>query len=177
MKLWTFQPPEVIKILETKGEYFALPEKSDLFTNWDFEPAYNWLTGKMRTIIKTTENNDVRIPVWAWFKYDYKNVKPDRRLMLFRNYKNERLIELDINSSRVLLSDYEEWHNVLNDYPALTLEEYNKSEKNGETDYSGYYFSDEFKISSWDRIFNVESSKYVQATFWKIFADDVVKIF
>lgn len=176
MKLWTFQPQEVIDIVEKTGEFIADPNKSELVTEFDFGDAYNWLNGRMKKFINDeNSNNDIKIPVWAWYKYNYKNIKPDRRIKLFNNYKNDRLLELDIDDSRVLLSDYNEWHSVLNNYPVLTMDEFEKSENDEILE--NFYMKDSFKIPSWDRIFDVGDKEFVQATFWKLLKEDIVKIY
>ena len=92
-------------------------------------------------------------------------------------------MEISIPSEQVLLSDFDEWHSVLDDFLISDTEE--------ESDAQDMYFeslSDEeqmkYKDRNWERIFNIKHFKndwvtrgdWVQATFWELRAENVRKV-
>ena len=58
----------------------------------------------------------VNYPIWAWHTVDWKHQKPDLAKTEFRKKGNQVCIELEMPEDKVLLSDEEMWHFVLNDY-------------------------------------------------------------
>lgn len=75
-----------------------------------FAPAYTWMSRQMR-YLDDAPADDVCGPMWAWPK------KVDLRQRMFRAWsKDQRLVllRLSVDNSRVLLSDYDAWHYVLN---------------------------------------------------------------
>ena len=106
MRLWTIQPLEVMEIIKQKGEFICNPIYSDL----DFKRAYHWLVKQMDS--RGIEHPyGLELPIWAWYKTDWENKKPDLEQEDFSD-KRENLvcIELEIDDKDVLLSDFYAWH-------------------------------------------------------------------
>lgn len=117
-------------------------------------------------------------PVWAWYKQDGKSERPDLDETGYAESGTQVVcMELEVPDELVVLSDFNNWHYVLNKW---YCDESNNEEEWEEIRswYDGLSPEkrDEEMISSWDNIFNVEYRKdewrsnglYVQATFWEI---------
>ena len=182
MILWSIQPLYIWELIQRKGRYCCDPEKiADPF----FLPAYDWLVRKMSARIGPPPDG-VIYPVWAWYRQNGEHLKPDLRSERW-NYgsggENYVCMEISIPSEQVLLSDFDEWHSVLDDFLISDTEE--------ESDAQDMYFeslSDEeqmkYKDRNWERIFNIKHFKndwvtrgdWVQATFWELRAENVRKV-
>jgi hypothetical protein len=97
----------------------------------DFIRPYQWMMKQMQ---KRIPDYNGEYPIWLW---------PDKQDLRRRGY-NERgmkavYLEIEIPENQVLLSDFQAWHCVLNDFPLLDHE-------------------DEIidKELSWERIFDLE---------------------
>ena len=110
VRIWTIQPVEVLARLEAEQVLYAEPAYI-----WpEFRDAYDWLAGQMQRRIPGYGG---RYPWWGWYQ-----PRPDLRRSghLPRGTAGVRL-ELELDPSQVLLSDFEAWHIVLNHgYLALT---------------------------------------------------------
>lgn len=185
MRLWTMQPVEVYEILLRDGVFHCDPNK---IPEPSFTEAYDWLNQYLEK--KDSKPQNVKYPIWAWFRFNGKEKKPDLRHSCY-GYRGDKMvcIELDIPDEKVLLSDFDLWHFPLNRwwlndcfYPEYNDEEDDKarawfkslSKEQQETE----------KEKSWEQIFNIEPfesdwilrGKYVQAIFWEIKLDQVKKI-
>ena len=98
------------------------------------------------------------------------------RLRSFLTTEDSVLLEIDIPDNQVLLSDEEAWHFVLSkiyynqSYDATSWDEEDKwfeslptKEKNKEL------------LKSWNKIFDLSSSRYIQATFCELKKEQVLK--
>lgn len=182
LRLWTIQPVEVYeKILQT-GYY-----KCDGRYTWKyFREAYRWLCKEMVQKVGKPPKG-IKYPVWAWYKYDNKQKKPDLRHAGFAT-KGERCvcIEIEIPDSEVLLSDYDAWHFVLNNWyfnvdcedeltwdkdsawlKTLSAEE---KERAIQASWQGIFRIDEHE-SDWQR-----RGHWVQATFWVLRKENIKKV-
>jgi hypothetical protein len=124
-----------------------------------------------------------RFPIWFWTE------KPDFRKYQFRNYckSGESIVFLEclIPAERVLLSDYESWHSVLNNwYLALTEEEANEFDKRLDTGQITREQAKSEKRVSWERVFDFDllqahkdwlGETTAQATVETLRKQDVVK--
>ena len=171
MKLYTVQP-ECIFEQAQKTEFFMDPNKSELLNSgdeWsqDFKDAYNWLVKIMeRRIPKPAQ---AVYPIWAWFKYNGKNKKPDLRTTYFRTYpKGHVLMELEVPDNKVLLTDEESWHGVLNKWVMFDTEDQDVDKNScSQEEYI------EYASKTWHKVFNLSkdewgSGDFIQATFWSI---------
>lgn len=185
MRIWTIQPIEVFEIVNRQGYYFCDINRSSFYKYEDFMNAYNWLCDKMCERIGPPSKG-VKYPIWGWYMRHGCHKKPDLRE---RGHKSKGMdcvcLELEIDPSRIVLSDFDDWHFVLNDwflfYPT-NEEEYNKGME--------YIKSlpikkqKELKEKSWNSVFNLEKIDNdwsrrgftIQATFWVLYKKDIVKV-
>lgn len=130
--LWTFQDYNVItRSFESHGKYQASISGSSWIDDPGFMAAYRWMIWQMNqhgierpnSIVLT--DPDLITPIWAWAKWTddssfdeesgIPKVKPDRNNQLF--YGNEHdLVHLRVPVERVLMSDFDLFHCVLNAY-------------------------------------------------------------
>ena len=172
--IWTIQTEEAYEVLRQTGELFGTREH----IMFEDSRAYDWLCSKMKARGILPEKESYEYPIWAW--YSFLGKKPDLRTTGFvpKGTKAVRL-ELRVDLKRVLLSDFDLWHYVLNDWYVATSEEELAKFNNNE------YFRKNRK-KTWNRIFRVfdydflsfygitRENQNVQATMWNITMDDVV---
>ena len=197
MKLYTFQPNFIWEAIQKDGFYhpFDLFEKDEFLKNelnqsWGFIKAYDWLKEKMlQNGIVHKQHNDHLI--WAWYQWYGNKNKPDKRYSSVYAFHDQPFVmmELEIDPSRVFLTDYDAWHYVLN-YWLLAKE---KEVENFSKSYNYYKEKPlnnkkaDLKVQqSWDVILDfdkcrtlLEYSKEqqsIQATFFEIFKEDVKKV-
>jgi len=93
----------------------------------EFVLSYDWMAEQMMRRLKTARPSTDAMPIWAWYQWEGRRRKPDLRANghLARGERGVR-VELEVADGRVLLSDFDLWHYVLN-YWYLP-----KSEKDGE---------------------------------------------
>ena len=168
MKLWTIQTPDVYEKILKEGKYFCDEKKANLLESDEFRNAYNWLSKKM---VQKIGHSKVKYPVWGWYCIDGKNKKPDLRLSGYGERGKELVcLEIEIPDEKVVLSDYDLWHFVLNDiYLFDDDEELDDLED----------ITKEEKEKSWDKIFvdesNIEANSYIQATFFELRKENIKK--
>jgi hypothetical protein len=109
MRLWTIQPPVRLEQLAEVGVIHGSWKhvERDERARWDFYDAYRWMVQQMAARMPRHSGNP---PIWAW------PVKPD-----LRHYRWSWMpegwytcIEFDAPDERVLLSEFDLWHDVLN---------------------------------------------------------------
>jgi len=201
MVLWTIQAYEAYeKLLQDK----VLTADSACIFYDDiqrdaFQVGYDWMVRQMKKRGLVQPEN-VDYPIWAWYKWEGKRKRHDMRS--YSNPNKDKIVQLTIkiDDSEVLLTDFDTFHYALN-YWYLPLDE-NESES-FEKEYTNFGISrndlrDISKQSreinnfreriekSWDRILDLErednnyvfgynSEKSIQATFWELRADQVIK--
>lgn len=116
----------------------------------------------------------VIFPVWAWFQWEGKRKRPDMRFH-GRNWGEKGtpivLLTIDVPEHCILLSNFDYWHCVLNDFEITNSDEERE-------------YSEEEKRKSWERIFDITCSfdgeEYqmltTQATMWEIRSEWVKKV-
>ena len=184
MILWTIQPLEVWKELNEKGYYVCDTKRAPCIIDGSFVDAYEWLVTVMNERCK--KPSGVECPVWAWHTTNWEHKKPDLRKSCYGK-KGEKCVclEIEIPDDEVILSDFEEWHRVLNDSycdSSLSEEEWEKELK---------WFDnlprddrEKVKRESWMNIFDVTPfenewtvrGRYIQATFWRLNLNNVKKV-
>lgn len=182
MILWSIQPEKVYEIILKEGVYRC----EESYIDPDFKKAYDWLVDEMVKRIGP-QPDGVRYPVWAMHTWYGKRKKPDFRSLRWDwGSKGETFVclEIDVPDDKVVLSDCDYWHSVLNDFPLTkTDEEFDELAKIYDP-----LPEDQKKIyreNSWQGIFsfgNIEkdtwadSGKYVQATFWELRKEQIQKV-
>ena len=181
MKLWTIQKEEVLEILERDGIYKT---NINLVDNPEFFNAYDWLNTYLEKKEKRPE--DVSYPIWAWYRRDSKEKKPDLRHAGYETSGTKCVcIELEVPDDIVLLSDFDYWHWVLNNWwldDSTNEEEWDKNQEWFET--LSREEQEKLKRKSWEKIFDIsiidngwqKKGQYVQAVFWELKKEYVKKV-
>lgn len=188
MKLWTVHPYCVYELIQTKGFYRCEPSFSELLDSDEFFTAYDWISKQMKSRIGNPPDG-IKYPVWAWHSVNGKHQRPDMRTVDMKVFKKSALMEIEIPDNQVLLTDFDDWHLVLNDciyYKANSIPNLSSEEWDAEAEKEDAYFaslSDEektiYKQNSWENIICSEGQplpKYVQATFWELRKDQIKKV-
>jgi hypothetical protein len=164
MLLWTIQTEETWAHAEKSGvlECNELHIDADKEIDSWLRPAYDWMVGQLEQQVKNYPHK--KYPIWAWY-----HPKQDLRRSghLPRGTSGVR-VEFLVSSDRVLLSDFEAWHAVLNCwYLSLSDEESdnwdNRCERAGiQIGWENWPLPSPFKeeiLRSWERIFDLELLK------------------
>ena len=180
VKLWTMQTRQTWDDLQRTGVF-----RTDTALCWMaeyFPQAYSWLAREMTKRVGPPPQG-VDYPVWAWYMQNGRHKKPDLRSERWGYGPGDEdycCIELEIAPQRVLLSDFDVWHGVLNnglisdtEEEDVALEAFHAS------------LSDEektaYKEKNWERVFDISPlsnnwttrGEWVQATFWELRREDV----
>lgn len=113
MRLWTLQPLEIWKILQQSGSFYCNPEKCSMP---EFQEQYGWLVEQMCNKIGPAPR-EIELPVWAWYKQNWENRKPDLRSERWTCGPEDQdyvCMELSIDEKRVVLSDFDSWGILIN---------------------------------------------------------------
>lgn len=171
LRLWTIQPREVYENWRPKGVFRSDADRVDP----DFRRPYQWLADQMQARLPAAPVG-CRFPIWAWFQAHSANrPRPDLRTSGFlRRGKQAVLLTLKVEEQLVLLSDFDLWHYVLNDWylpPDANMREAGATTVKQRQD-------------SWMRIFDLDfqppgiadppEQKILQATFWELATSQVV---
>jgi Domain of unknown function (DUF3841) len=153
MRLWSIQ--EEPYWLETKARGYFDPDVShpDAFGG-DWMHAYDWMHTQMRWRIPDFTG---RWPVWAWT--ERPNLRSEHRPP---SGNIVVLLELEVPDHKVLLSDFHDWHCVLNRgyHPSDEEEE----DETFYDDGGGYDQKNALEVvKSWDRVFDLKPGDRLQA--------------
>ena len=109
MRLWTIQPESVCRLVENGGVYRCNIEQSTFASDPQTRAAYRWMAGQMKKRIGPAPEG-VQYPVWCFVK------RPDLRTERWQWGPKGRygLMEIEVPDARVLVSEFDEWHAVLN---------------------------------------------------------------
>lgn len=196
MRLWIIQHYQAYnKLLET-----GVLRANENYCYSDFRLAYDWMVEKMKHN-GLVPSAGVNYPIWAWYKWEGKSKRRDMRESGYAEW-GEKIVQLtiEVDDKYVLLSDFDLFHYVLN-YWYLPIDI--KEQENFEREYTDYGFEwkdlQDFNIRTknmkdirrkiekgWDRIFDLEredenliygsnSNKSIQATFWELKLEQIVK--
>lgn len=204
MKLWTFQTANVAKMIKAGNEYICNPKLSTLLYDEEdsgceemFFRGYNYIAEKLEEI--SPKPKDAVYPVWSW--YSTEDAPAQEIIQYFKEGYQEStekfvLIELEVPDNEVLLSNFAEFHDVLNNH-TIESDSYFLSVCNShgceEYEYDGNQLwceihwkevfdimdqaTEEEKKSSWNKyvIDNIDyDADFIQACFWKITPEQVI---
>lgn len=168
MKLWSFQPQSAITTLQETGLLKTTWEIVQNSDNSDLMEAYQWLTNEMELRGIKMQNH---APIWAWNEYPQK-VKFDW------DGESSHLIEFEAPDNLVCLTDFDNWHHVLNKQYCPTPEEDKLFESLDFTEFCHLLSKLESPKgaieTSWQRIF--ENINEAQATLPYIKLDWVIRL-
>lgn len=163
---YTFQHKTAWELTKKRG-YLAGNEKH-ISEEW-FRKSYHWLIGQMNERI----GHDNTFPVWMWDHLDL-------RKSFFKQQVSDEmvLLQVEVPSEKVLASDFDTWHIVLNDayFPYNEEDEEDFYEKKT-------LRTEEEKIKSWEQIFDIEKCKkenngelIIQYTTGKISINQIINV-
>lgn len=186
MKLWTMQPVEVYDELMENGVFICDPSK---VCEPSFLDRYGWMNEQLNKKDPKPENVD--FPIWAWFRYNCREKKPDLRNSCYGTRGDKMVcMELDVPDEKVLLSDFDLWHYPLNDWwldNAMFKDTFSEEEYDENHKWFNSLSKDEQQVvkeKSWHVIFNIDyfdngfmcKGEYVQAVFWELKKEYVKKV-
>ena len=97
---------------------------SDFICDEFFRDAYGWMIEQMEQRLSSIRPESA-YPVWVWYRYNgTAESKPDVNDPYGEPNQPLVLLELEVPENEVLLSDFELWHAVLNDF-AIDLDDKN----------------------------------------------------
>lgn len=178
MRLWTFQPPTVLEDLRNGCSFCCNPLLSEQIQDFpDFRRSYDWMVKSMEARLTASQRPaGVSYPVWAWYVSYDAHRRPDRRFRMFNNCREQSLIEIEVSEDRVLLSDFDDWHCVLNNFPILPESFYENEESNGRGPYDLVDAMTREEVeTTWESIFDVQGKAFIQACLWEIRPEDIVR--
>ena len=213
--LWTFQDYSTIKAkFRSHGRYQASISNSTWIDDPGFMAAYRWMIWQMDQHGVERPNSIVLdpnliTPIWAWVKWTddssdgsresgIPKLKPDRNNQLFQLFYGDEhdLVHLRVPVERVLMSDFDLFHCILNAYEQVLWQ--SKSHDSdiqiplipfqeiwSQTPVEVYSQTDEIMLPDliWDNfIVPVNESKsfdetpFIQAVLWELLPEDVVEV-
>lgn len=193
---WTIQGKQQVEFLKDNGYITGSLDmlSKDCPMYQDFYRSYLWMIRKMtykfgmnipKELLATRKNIS---PIWLW------TTKPDNILQYEIDSKDSYLLEVSLDDSRVLLSDFELWHFVLNgwilehNFFYFNLKTFLDNFYKNRTDKDNYPLINYNSITnkthktlisdSWLNIFDVDygSNSILQGTTWQIKDVEVVSI-
>lgn len=181
MRLWTVQDKMAYNDLCEKGVLHCDAALAEWLKEDNFKKSYDWLVIEMKERVGEPPNG-VEYPIWAWYLLYGENVNPDLRRVEFRNYVGEHyVIEVEIPDNKVLLSDEEYWHLVLNGgYFSDASEDDEAAEEREEKWFISMPLVEQERVKreSWKKVFDKNCCpwRFVQATFWELSKEQVVSV-
>lgn len=195
MRLWTIQPFDWYETLMSDGVIYAKAEFIEWLNDDNFKVAYHWLMGQMTHKIGKPPMPDV-YPIWAWYQWqNAKQKKPDLRFggIGIKGQKSV-LLEIEKSDDEVLLSDFDLWHCVLNEWHIADNEQesdwFDGLLKQATIDFADKHLYPpnirQIMQNSWQKIFDMNycteysanpfAQKSIQATFWQLSIDEIKSV-
>lgn len=118
MKLWSLQSPKAYQTLLRDGSLRGDGRCSDR----DLRKHYGWMRARFEERVPSYRGGTL---LWAWY-----SPFPDLRRSEHRGEEGGVRLELEVDPSQVLLSDFDGWHHVLNNmYLPSSVEDYEDYER------------------------------------------------
>lgn len=177
MKIWTFQKKEVLDKINKNG-YYVVDARHTMSRKYkgSFRIGYEYMIKHLK--YKCSKEHRNKYPIWG---FPYNQTAAEFGIRELGYIK----LELEIDESRILLSDFCDYHCVLNNfYCAINEDDLDN--------FWSKYYDDNHKVReeynkedvqleierSWIRIFDVKNKRLedLQACFWEIKKEDIVTI-
>lgn len=192
MRLWTIQGIEIYEQLQRDGMvYCTKPSWSD---DEKFMRAYHWMAEQMKRHIGEPPIKEIEYPMWAWYQYNStKSNKPPRS---FSNIPKGLSVymEIEIPDKDILLSEFSNWHAVLNQCPLSDWKKIDRKtnlldkEQGRRLEFDEYPLDIQKEIEkSWEAIFDLDRrdkdvgrthkrNRSIQATFWMLKPEHIISV-
>lgn len=115
MRLWTIQGLAIYQQLQREGVAFCTKPSWEAYET--FMRAYRWMADQMRQRIGEPPIKDIIYPIWAWYQYDSAKSKKPKKSIHNIPEGVSAYMEIEVPDNDVLLSDFSNWHSVLNGGP------------------------------------------------------------
>lgn len=193
MKLWTYQHQKVAEVLLGGNVHRPEYEHSLACTDQDvFEDSYNYMIYLMKTIVGDNSVKENSFPVWCWYSYNDMMEAPQfEEGWVLGDNTQPVIFELEVDPSRVLVTDFYLWSMVINNHCVFRDEELKSFTcecNDGVTcEACDYYVfeknvTDEQRKETWKSViikedeYQTYQEDYLQATMWEIRPEDVISI-
>lgn len=181
--LYSYQMPKAVEKLKKDGvlrltkkdRWRTLPYQ---FKMKGFHNAYKFIRDEMNERLDKKQYDDTFCPIWGWYIYEGKSLP---RKELDSHHKGQIRLKIEIDDSRVLLSDFDMFC-----YIAGCGYYFNLGKKQ-ERLYEGKYGKPaKYYYPNWRFMFKLHRKKghdygfsykeeTVQGTFWELFLEDVTE--
>ena len=198
MVIWSILTEEAWDHLQRKGRLRV----AHRHVIQEFLGSYVWMAAQMERRLTVPRPSKDAMPIWAWYQWEgAARRKPDLRAGGHLPMGDRGIrVECQVEDCRVLLSDFDLWHYVLNYWYLPETEKHGEAfQKNLTSAGLSYYKCNHnaplpharYRIEierSWERIFDVNwadkghliadprKKKSIQATLWELVLDDVVRV-
>ena len=192
MRLWTIQGIEIYMQLQRDGVAYCT--KPVWAADEKFLKAYRWMADEMEKRIGGPPIKEIKYPMWAWYQYNSAKSKKPPRSYLDIQEGISAYMEIEIPDDEVLLSDFMNWHNVLNQYPLTNWKRISKKTDLQEKEASRSLSFDDYPVEiqkeiekSWEAIFDLDRrdkevgrthkrNRSIQATFWMLEPENIISV-
>ena len=180
--LYTYQSKEAVKRLQQVGvlKLYKKDRKFTHLTRYDgeqynyFEYPYKYMIHEMKKRLPPPSDSKVYYPIWAWYK-SAGRYKPQKKMD--KIHKGLVRLKLEIDESRVLLSDFDAFAAVISGTRILKEEESETIDFDADKKFDPS-LQEMFTLHrKEDTYFSFSiRSETIQATFWELYLSDVVEI-
>jgi hypothetical protein len=180
LTLWTIQTEKAWEVANGRGALVA--DARRVPRTW--RSAYQWMSTAMDSRLSPAPRR-IEVPIWAWYRWSPGSARPDLRASahVARGVRGVR-VEFTAARHAVLLSDFDAWHFVLNDWylprNAADGERFDKWRRRRQLEANDLKSRDAVERAvkqSWDRIFRVSlRTGSVQACLWHVPVAAVTKV-
>lgn len=192
MRLWTIQGIEIYNQLRNEGIAYCTKPSWGIDDNFTY--AYRWMAKQMRKRIGQPPVDDIEYPLWAWYQYDSVKKKKPPRSPLDIQEGLSAYMEIEIPDEMVLLSNFSNWHAVLNQCALANWKQIDKKIEVLDKMAGRILVFNEYPLeiqneieNSWNAIFDInrrdkdvglahKRNRSIQATFWALYPDNVVSV-
>lgn len=192
MRLWTIQGIGIYEQLQREG--IAYCRKPSMGDDEVFMYAYNWMANQMRERIGEPPLKEIIFPMWAWYQYDSAKSKKPPKSILDVPKGVSAYMEIEVPDKDVLLSEFSNWHAVLNQCPLSEWKTIFKKtdlldkEAGRILDFKEYPEEIQKDIEkSWEAVFDLDRrdkdvgrthkrKRSIQATFWALYPEYIVSV-
>lgn len=193
MRLWTIQGIEIYEQLQRDGVAYCIkpsfPDDKPIILH-----AYHWMAEQMRRRIGEPPIKGIEYPLWAW--YQYNSAKANKPLRSIHDVSEgvSAYMEIEIPEQDVLLSEFSNWHAVLNEAPIDNWKKISKKTDLLDKEAGRMLAFKEYPLKlqkeiekSWEAIFDInrrdkevgrthKHNRSIQATFWVLKPEHIVSV-